>query len=105
MVLKCGKEVDRSYDEKNILLNDSDFESLHVGCWYMQAKAEKILADASEKMRDRMALATKKAAEMRAAAEAVRSEQAAKAAERAELIRKTGLVSPARSSFTSCFLV
>jgi len=71
----------------------------------MQAKAEKILADANEKMRGRMALAAKKAADMRAAAEAVRNEQAAKAAEKADLIRRTGLLSPARSSFTSCFLI
>lgn len=71
----------------------------------IEAKTEKILADANEKMRVRMAMAAKKAADMRAAAEADRNVQAAKAAEKAELIRKTGLLSPARTSFASCFPV
>ena len=44
---------------------------------HMQVKVEKILADANGKMTDRLALACKKAAEMREAAESARSRQAA----------------------------
>jgi uncharacterized protein involved in exopolysaccharide biosynthesis len=70
----------------------------------VQAKAEKILAEANEKLKEKLALAAKKAAEKRAAAEKLRNEQAAKTAGKAELMRKTGRLSPpVRSSFTCCF--
>lgn len=72
----------------------------------MQAKAEKILAEANEKLKDKLASASKKAAEKRAAAEVVRNAQAAKTAEEAEVMRKTGHLSPLASSpFTCCFRV
>jgi hypothetical protein len=71
----------------------------------MQVKVEKILADANGKMKDSLALACKKAAEMRAAAESARSRQAAKIAVQAELRRKAGLLSPSKSSFRHCFPV
>lgn len=56
-------------------------------------------------MKGKLAFAAKKAAEMRAAAQALQDEQATKTAERAELIRETGLLSPpTRYSFRCCFL-
>ncbi|XP_024378303.1 uncharacterized protein [Physcomitrium patens] len=71
----------------------------------IEAKVEKILAEANEKMKGKLAFAAKKAAEMRAAAQALQDEQATKTAERAELIRETGLLSPpTRYSFRCCFL-
>lgn len=65
----------------------------------------KILAGANEKMKERLASASRKAAEMTAAAEVDRNQQAAKIAVRAELMRKAGLLSPSKTSFKSCFRV
>lgn len=72
---------------------------------YLQAKVEKILAEANEKMNERVASASKKAAEMKTAAELVRNQQATKIAVRAELMRKAGLLSPSKTSFKCCFRV
>lgn len=68
----------------------------------MQAKVERMLFEAGEKKRGKVASAAMKAVEMRAAAEANRDEQNAKAGAKADLIRKTGIFSPPRRSFTSC---
>lgn len=74
-----------------------------------QTKAENILADATEKMKGRLAFIAKKAAEMRAAVEAARNQRSAKAAEREELMGKTSRLSPSPltrsslSAFRCCF--
>lgn len=72
---------------------------------HTQVRVEKILADANEKMKDRLASAVKKASEMRAAAEFLRCQQAARTAVRAELMRKAGLLSPSKASFRKCFRI
>lgn len=75
----------------------------------LQTKAENILADATEKMKGRLAFIAKKAAEMRAAVEAARNQRSAKAAEREELMGKTSRLSPSPltrsslSAFRCCF--
>jgi len=71
----------------------------------MQAKVEKILAGEREKMKERLASASKKAAKMTAANEVVRNQQAAKITVRVGLMRKDGFRdSPSKTSFKCCFL-
>ncbi|KAG0615355.1 hypothetical protein M758_5G034500 [Ceratodon purpureus] len=88
----------RAWEEHQRVQAEADMKKV-------EAKVEKILEDANEKKKDKLASAAKKAAEMRAAAELVRSQQAAKIAVRAELMRKAGLLSPSKSSFRSCFRI
>jgi len=69
-----------------------------------QAKIEKMRREADEKMKSRIAVSTRKAEEMRAAARAIRAEQAAKTTQYAEQLRITSSPSPrSRSSFRCCF--
>ncbi len=57
---------------------------------FLQVKVERMWSHANEKLMNKLAAAHRQAEDLRAAAEARKSEQIAKAASRAEYIRGTG---------------